>query len=282
MAQLRNLGQPFGSPGGIINIPAPAGSALAGQIQMRAMAGLGQALGMYLGQRRAGQLRQEDIRRLQAMGPQQDIFNTMYGARGLQAPQAQMPQMVSPMGQELALQGQLGNIFADPLEREYLKERISATKALTKSRLETEDNLTEKDIISIMHTLERAMAATHDAAGFPLEGPEYAEHRKYYAEQLEHYKELLQRRRAEKQKPQAKLEDVDWGWRGNKLVKKGKGTPPPEKPEEVLGGKNVTPQDMEIWNQLDEETKKLVARAVRRGAKKSEIIAALRARGAIK
>ena len=114
MARLRNLGMPFGSPGGIINIPAPAGSALAGQIQMQSMQGLGQALGMYLGQRQAGQLRQEDIRRLQAMGPQQDIFNTMYGARGMQAPQAQMPQMESPMGQKLALQGQLGNIFGTP------------------------------------------------------------------------------------------------------------------------------------------------------------------------
>lgn len=123
MAQLRNLGTPFGSPGGIINIPAPAGSQLAGQIQMQSMAGLGQALGMYFGQKKAGQLKQEDIRRLQAMGPQQDILNTMYGAREMMAPQAQLPEMVSPMGQELALQGQLGSIFP------------SATQSLNRWRL---------------------------------------------------------------------------------------------------------------------------------------------------
>lgn len=99
----------------IINVPAPAGSALAGQIQMQSMQGLGQALGMYLGQKRQGQFRQQDIQALQGMGQSQDIFNTMYGARGLQAPQAQFPTMQSRLGQQLALQGQLGNIFQKPM-----------------------------------------------------------------------------------------------------------------------------------------------------------------------
>ncbi len=136
MAQLRGLGQPFGSPGGIINIPAPSGSALAGQIQMRAMEGLGRGLGTYMGQRRANQDRQENLRRIQAMGPQQDIFNTMYGARGMQAPQAQVPQMVGPEGQRAQLGMELGRLYGDPLETEYKRERIEATKALTKQREE--------------------------------------------------------------------------------------------------------------------------------------------------
>lgn len=97
----------------VINVPAPAGSALAGQIQMQAMQGLGQALGSYLGQRRAGQYRQENLRRIQAMGPQQDIFNTMYGARGMQAPQAQAPQMVGPQAQQQQLALELGRIYGD-------------------------------------------------------------------------------------------------------------------------------------------------------------------------
>lgn len=120
----------------IINIPAPAGSALAGQIQMQAWQGLGQALGSYLGQRRVNQLRQQDIRSLQGMGQQQDIFNTMYGARGMQAPQAQMPVLQSRMGQQAQLAGQLGNIFGSPLEAEYKRAQIQSTKALTTQRKE--------------------------------------------------------------------------------------------------------------------------------------------------
>lgn len=128
MAQLRNLGTPFGSPGGIINIPAPAGSALAGQIQMRAMEGLGQALGMYLGQRQAGQLRQEDIRRLQDMGPQQDILSSMYGARGMQAPQAQIPQMVGPQAQQKQLNLELGRLYGDPFEVQRTKAGLQTAQ----------------------------------------------------------------------------------------------------------------------------------------------------------
>lgn len=129
MAQLRNLGTPFGSPGGIINIPAPAGSALAGQIQMRAMSGLGQALGMYLGQRQQTGYTQENLRRIQAMGPQQDIFNTMYGARGLEAPQAQMPQMVGPRAQEAQLGGYLQRLFGDPFGVQRTKATLQTAQA---------------------------------------------------------------------------------------------------------------------------------------------------------
>lgn len=107
MAQLRNLGQPFGSPGGIINIPAPAGSQLAGQIQMQAMAGLGQGLGAYLGQGRQQQFLQQDIqdwqRAQQSQLPQ-----------GMVGPQMGMPQMQSRMGQQAQQRSQLGQMFPAP------------------------------------------------------------------------------------------------------------------------------------------------------------------------
>lgn len=178
--------------------------------------------------------------------------------------EGETPSPITQFGQELLSRALLGRPkpTLSPIGKMISEGLLTKEEGQKLARRESQDQLTEKDIISIMHTLERAMAATHDAAGFPLEGPEYAGHRKYYAEQLEHYKALLQRRRSEKEKPPP--------------------PPPPEKPEEVLGGKTVSSQDLKIWKQLDEETKKLVARAVMRGHKKPEIIAALKARGAIK
>ncbi len=107
MAQLRNLGQPFGSPGGIINIPAPAGSALAGQIQMRAMEGLGQALGMYMGQQKQKELWQQDLQNYQ-LAQQSQL------PQGMAGPQMGMPQMQSRMGQQAQMQSQLGQMFPAP------------------------------------------------------------------------------------------------------------------------------------------------------------------------
>ena len=127
MAELRNLGQPFGSPGRIINIPAPSGSALAGQIQMQSMEGLGQALGAYLGQRKQNQLWEQD---------QPDIQNFLqsYAASqqpGFSGPPPQLPEMQSRRGQEIeqsVLQSQLGGIFGDKLQDEYTRARIDALR----------------------------------------------------------------------------------------------------------------------------------------------------------
>ena len=113
-----------------IQLPAPAGSALAGQIQMQAMRGLGQALGGWNQSRLQGR----DIQSLQSMDQRQNIFNDMYGARGMQAPQAQVPQMQSRLGRQAMLGGQLQNMFRDPLEREHKQAQIDATKALTDAR----------------------------------------------------------------------------------------------------------------------------------------------------
>lgn len=107
MARLASLGQPFGSPGGIINIPAPAGSALAGQIQMQAWQGLGQALGSYLGQKKQQELWQQDRQNYQ-------VAQQSQLPQGMAGPQMGMPQMQSRMGQQAQLQSQLGNMFGDP------------------------------------------------------------------------------------------------------------------------------------------------------------------------
>lgn len=109
MAQLRNLGQPFGSPGGIINIPAPAGSALAGQIQMQSMQGLGQALGQYLGRRKQQELWQQDIQNMQ-LAQQSQL------PQGMAGPQMGMPQMQSRMGRQAQMQSQLGQMFPAPAD----------------------------------------------------------------------------------------------------------------------------------------------------------------------
>lgn len=144
MAQLRGLGQPFGSPGGIINIPAPAGSALAGQIQMRAMEGLGQALGQYLGQQRQQELWQQDIQNMQ-------VAQQSQLPQGVAGPQMGMPTMQSRMAQQAQMQSQLGQMFpapADPFtlppgagrytgtgepvaEREAVPKRTQASSVIT-------------------------------------------------------------------------------------------------------------------------------------------------------
>jgi hypothetical protein len=71
---------------------------------------------MALAQRRQGQDLQENLRRMQSMPQTQDIFNTVYGARGMPAPQAQMPQMVGPQAQQMQLQGLMGQMFAPPAD----------------------------------------------------------------------------------------------------------------------------------------------------------------------
>ena len=108
MARLMGLGQPFGSPGRIINVPAPAGSQLAGQQQMQAMAGLGQALGAYLGQKRQQELWQQD--KLNWQLAQQSQL-----PQGMAGPQMDMPQMQSRIGQQSQMQSQLGQMFPAPM-----------------------------------------------------------------------------------------------------------------------------------------------------------------------
>lgn len=62
-------------------------------------------------------------------------------------------------------------------------------------------DLTEKDIISIMHTIERALAATYTPLNEPLEGGTYEERRGYYTQQLEAYQNRLDQIRAGKAEP---------------------------------------------------------------------------------
>ena len=125
MAQLRNLGQPFGSPGGIINIPAPAGSALAGQIQMQSMQGLGRALGQYLGQKRQQELWQQDIRNMQVA--QQARAMGTFG-QGPEWP-GSMPTMQSRMGQQAQFGGMLEQMYGDPFGVQRTKAGLQEAQA---------------------------------------------------------------------------------------------------------------------------------------------------------
>ncbi|MBA7701369.1 hypothetical protein ES703_110105 [subsurface metagenome] len=63
---------------------------------------------------------------------------------------------------------------------------------------EKDDDLSEKDVISIMHTIERALASTYTPLNEPLEGGTYAERREYYTQQLEIYQGQLDRIRSGK------------------------------------------------------------------------------------
>jgi hypothetical protein len=109
----------------LINVPAPAGSALAGQIQMRALEGLGRALGLWY----QSNLQSKDIRNIQ-------VAQQAAEAMGLgQIPSWGMPQMRSRLMKDLQAKASIKDIFADPLERQYLQSRIEATEALTGQRI---------------------------------------------------------------------------------------------------------------------------------------------------
>lgn len=109
---------------GIINIPAPAGSALAGQIQMQQLNQLGQALGMAFGRRQQGQLTQQDIqslsnyfRNMQVAEQAQDVT----GGGHWPGSQPSFPNLLSRQGQGMGLQ------MFDPL----YQARLQSEKART-------------------------------------------------------------------------------------------------------------------------------------------------------
>lgn len=67
------------------------------------------------------------------------------------------------------------------------------------ARKEKDDDLGEKDIISIMHTIERALASTYTVLNEPIAGAQYAKRRQYYTEQLEVYRQRLEQLRRSKE-----------------------------------------------------------------------------------
>ena len=88
MAQLHPLGQPFGAPSRVMNIPAPVGSERAGQELTQGLSGLGQVIGMYLGQKQQAGLQQQDKAALQAYGQYQQQLQQ---ATGLQQQLSGLP-----------------------------------------------------------------------------------------------------------------------------------------------------------------------------------------------
>ena len=160
MARLGNLGQPFGSPGGIINVPAPSGSALAGQIQMQSMQGLGQALGAYLGQRKQNQLWEQDQPNIQN-------FLQSYAASqqpGFTGPPPQLPEMRSRRGQgfeQSVLQAQLGGIFGDPFGVQRTKAGLQEAQ--------TEEARTPKPMLPTQETAKAKLDVYNKAKAIPPE-----------------------------------------------------------------------------------------------------------------
>jgi hypothetical protein len=76
---------------------------------------------------------------------------------------------------------------------------LSLEEARKLARKEADGDLTEKDIISIMHKIEEALASTYTPPwNEPLPGEKYAGRREYYAKQLEIYKNRLDQLRGEK------------------------------------------------------------------------------------
>jgi len=193
-------------------------------------------------------------------------------------------------------------MLRDPLETEAMRADIDFTKARTKyygqdrpatlspimkmvkeglitqaegrklARKDADDDLGEKDIISIMHTIERALEATYDAIGSPIPGRE--DQRKYYIEQLEQYKSRLDEYRSAR--------------RGETESYYSPSNPPLENLPlgtlEVNRTAPIAPRPYlnSYWRNLDDDTKSLVTRAITQGATQIEILEALRARGAIK
>jgi len=181
MAQLRNLGQPFGSPGGIINVPAPSGSALAGQIQMQSMQGLGQALGAYLGQRKQNQLWQQDQSALQN-------FLQSYAAEqqpGFTGPPQQFPQMQSRQGQGIeqsVLQSQLGGIFGDPFGVQRSKAGLQQAQTI--------EALTPEPMLPTQKAAQAKLDAYNTAKAVPI--PERTKHQQAVVEKYELGQALVQ------------------------------------------------------------------------------------------
>lgn len=100
MAQLRNLGQPFGGASQLINIPAPAGSQNAALVQMQAMASFGQAIGGLLGRIRERKLQKGDKELIQSY--LQDVQNFPQQQQEFEQQRADViPQVAQAFQQEL-------------------------------------------------------------------------------------------------------------------------------------------------------------------------------------
>jgi hypothetical protein len=159
----------------------------------------------YLNRRNLTEQRNQDI---------QSILQYQQGGMG-----GPFPQMQTPMGQQHALQ------MMDPLRQAQLQAEKARTAYWSRDRATTgtpspiqkmitegiitpeegkdlalktiKGELTEKDIISIMHTIQSAIGETYDALGTELKGPEMAKNRLYYVQQLESYQKRLDKLRGQ-------------------------------------------------------------------------------------
>lgn len=112
------LGQPFGSPSRIINIPAPAGSGNAAALQMQAASSFGAGVGSFLQQRKQQELEKADLDAVQQHAQdmamwQQTQQQVQQGVQGVisaqQAGQDHLPALAG------AMQGMMGPIQQQPV-----------------------------------------------------------------------------------------------------------------------------------------------------------------------
>jgi hypothetical protein len=95
------------------------------------------------------------------------------------------------------------------------------------------EELTEKDVNSILNTLHQALKATYDNIGDPLPGPQMQKNRErlnaligYYSSKVQQARGEAPRKKVEsKEVDQKTLDDVNWNWRGNTIKSKAKALP---------------------------------------------------------
>lgn len=142
------------------------------------------------------------------------------------------------------------------------------------ARKDEEGNLTEKDIISIMHTIERALASTYTVLNEPISGAKYAERRNYYAQQLDIYRKRLDELRAERTPSGLEGEEA---W--HEIETEEAPTEPTAETKSLTMPKAPRPELEDVWPKLSDEQKSKVTRALMNKASIEEIKAALSLEG---
>lgn len=272
----------------IINVPAPAGSQYAYQSQMQAMAGLGRALGAYLGQRRVGQ----DIQNIMNWDAQQQARQETPWLEGgvsdlpahlgpIMSSLHPFPDLQSQMGQQGMMQGLMGNIFGQQGDRNYprIAENYfrSADLAMNEYAWLQDAAYKETDPKRKQELEKQAQRAFDSSMSYRKEGARYLDlSGKPYP-----HKPKIPTRTPKAIGPTGEtiFEGETEEQTRTRLGIKGY-KPPGAEPFKMP--KAPRPWLAPYWDKLSDKDKDLVRRAVLKGATKAQVLAALRARGAIK
>lgn len=109
------------------------------------------------------------------------------------------PQIAMDLGGlQQKMQPKVSPVTPSPIMKMVNEDLLTFSEGKELARKEKEGDLGEKDIISIMHTIERALASTYTVLNEPISGEKYAERRNYYAQQLDIYRKRLDQLRTGK------------------------------------------------------------------------------------